>query len=529
MGHANQSETEMTLRARSWQLAATYLVAVLTLAGCTESTRPTPIASVEVSAPTTFVDVGQTLQLSATARDASGNPLEGVQFTWWSSNEAVASVAAGLVTARGVGTATIISSAGGLEGRVDITVEPAVGLVAFEPAGVTYSTGKTVQIANPMADHVANASAPLLVVMRDAAGNVIPNHSIRFATSNPAIARVNEAGRIETMAPGAVRIVATAGQVSGELAVEVVRPYTVVSLGTLGGAESRAYGLNENGQVVGETCTAQQCNVPFLWENGTMTALEGRGAAYGINDAGTVVGTSEGRAAMWRNGVRSVLVGQPLGTGFPSGNASAHAINRDGEVVGILQSVGCVGGCPPRGFRWRNGEAITLDIALYDISDDGRLVGAQFINASTPRAVILEDRQVHVLAGPGSGAYAINDRGEAVGFSNEQGGSNAFRWHDGAATNLGVLRGRNLGRAYSINNQGHIVGASGGVGGDFSMSSPRAFLWRNGRMTDLNDLFTDATWVLEEARAINDRGQIVGTGRNRASGAAGALLLNPPQ
>jgi probable HAF family extracellular repeat protein len=474
------------------------------------------------------VEVGQTIQLSATARDASGNPLEGVQFTWLSSNEAVASVAGGVVTARGVGTATITSSAGGQEGRVDITVEPAVAAIVFEPREITSASGKSVQIAQPTPDHAATASAPLLVVMRDAAGNVIPRHSIRFGSSNPAVARVNETGTIELLAPGSARIVATAGQVSGELVVEVIRPYTLVALGTLGGAESRAYGINENGQIVGEACAAQQCRVPFLWENGAMTALEGgRGVAYGINDAGIIVGTNgANQGVMWQGGKLSALYGSPNTEGFTY--ARAYGINRAGEIVGARTGGFCTRNCPWNGFQWRGGQISEFEVFAHAINNNGQIVGFRYINMSTPQAVILENGQIRELAPLGSAAYDINDRGEAVGFSNEQ-GSNAFRWHNGLDTRLGVLRGRNLGRAYSINNQGHIVGASGGVGGDFSMSSPRAFLWRDGRMTDLNNLFTDATWVLEEARAINDRGQIVGVGRNRTSGAAGALLLNPPQ
>jgi probable HAF family extracellular repeat protein len=168
-------------------------------------------------------------------------------------------------------------------------------------------------------------------------------------------------------------------------------------------------------------------------------------------------------------------------------------------------------------------------VFAHAINNNGQIAGFRYVNMSTPQALILENGQIRELAPFGSAAYDINDRGEAVGYSNQQGASNAFRWHNGVATNLGVLRGRNLGRAYSINNQGLIVGASGGAGGDFTMSSPRAFLWRDGRMTDLNGLTTDDMWVLEEARAINDRGQIVGTGRNRTTGAAGAILLNPGQ
>src|SRR2546422_4266617 len=54
-------------------------------------------------APT--VQVGQTAQLTATPRDAGGNPLTGRVITWQSSNGAVAMVnGSGLVTAVAVGS-----------------------------------------------------------------------------------------------------------------------------------------------------------------------------------------------------------------------------------------------------------------------------------------------------------------------------------------------------------------------------------------------------------------------------------------
>lgn len=502
---------------------------LLLVAGCRDSTQPTSISRVEVSAPARFVDVGQTLQLSATALDDAGQPLTGVQFTWQSSNEAIASVVDGLVTAHGVGTVMITSSARGQEGQIEITVEPAVGSVAWEPGAMTLAVGKTIPIAQPTSDHAATATAPLLVVMRDASGQTIPQHSISFGTSNSAVARVTEAGQIQAVGAGSARIVATAGQVSGELSVDVVRPYTLVSLGTLGGTESRAYGINEQGQVVGEACSTQQCRIPFIWNSGTMTALEGPGVAHAIDETGTVVGTTQARAGMWQNGKLTVLYGNTPNVGPANGSAWAHSVNRNGEIVGAWIGGFCTRNCPWGGFRWRNGEIAEFPLFAHAINNNGQIAGFRYINMATPQAAILENGQIRDIAPPGSAAYDINDRGEAVGFSTQQSGSPAFRWHNGTATNLGVLRGRNLGRAYGINNQGQIVGASGGTGGDFSMSSPRAFLWQNDRLTDLNHLFVDDVWVFEDARAINDRGQIVGFGRNRNSGAVGALLLNPPQ
>src|SRR5436309_13907163 len=69
--------------------------ATVTVAGCVA-----PVAAVTVSPAAPTVQVGQTAQLTATPKDASGNPLAGRVITWQSSNGAVASVnGSGLVTA----------------------------------------------------------------------------------------------------------------------------------------------------------------------------------------------------------------------------------------------------------------------------------------------------------------------------------------------------------------------------------------------------------------------------------------------
>src|SRR5688500_17560612 len=68
--------------------------------------------------------LGQTLQLSASARDASGNPVNAGTFTWSSSNTQVATVDAnGLVTPVGGGDAVISASASGRKGDFSLRVQ----------------------------------------------------------------------------------------------------------------------------------------------------------------------------------------------------------------------------------------------------------------------------------------------------------------------------------------------------------------------------------------------------------------------
>src|SRR5204862_182011 len=63
-----------------------------------------PVASVTVNPPSASVQVGQTVQLTATPRDANGNALPGRTVTWATTNTTVATVnGQGLVTTKVVG------------------------------------------------------------------------------------------------------------------------------------------------------------------------------------------------------------------------------------------------------------------------------------------------------------------------------------------------------------------------------------------------------------------------------------------
>ena len=85
--------------------------------------EPATVAAVIVSAPTAVIRVGETVQLTATARDAGGNVLEGRSFTWTSGIGTVASVSPnGLVTGLVKGASEIRATTEGVTGTVVITV-----------------------------------------------------------------------------------------------------------------------------------------------------------------------------------------------------------------------------------------------------------------------------------------------------------------------------------------------------------------------------------------------------------------------
>ncbi|MGD0992531.1 MAG: Ig-like domain-containing protein [Gemmatimonadales bacterium] len=114
-------------------------------------------ATVTVSpANQTLAAIGATQQFAATARDASGNVVSGVSYTWSSSDTTVEKVSAtGLVTAVAMGTATITATApGGASGSTAVTVSPPT--ITVTPASLSFSwqvgatppAGQTLSITN---------------------------------------------------------------------------------------------------------------------------------------------------------------------------------------------------------------------------------------------------------------------------------------------------------------------------------------------------------------------------------------------
>jgi uncharacterized protein YjdB len=87
------------------------------------NTGPVTVVSVDVTPASASVPVGGTEQLTATPKDAAGQPLTGRTVTWATDAPAVATVsAAGLVTGVGAGSATITATSEGKSGTASVTV-----------------------------------------------------------------------------------------------------------------------------------------------------------------------------------------------------------------------------------------------------------------------------------------------------------------------------------------------------------------------------------------------------------------------
>src|SRR5207247_6478799 len=95
------------------------------------------VAAVGVAPASATLQVGKTVQLTATLKDATGNPLAGRVVSWASSNVSVATVnGSGLVTGVATGSATITATSEGKSGTAVVTVAAiAAGECATPQAG----------------------------------------------------------------------------------------------------------------------------------------------------------------------------------------------------------------------------------------------------------------------------------------------------------------------------------------------------------------------------------------------------------
>jgi probable HAF family extracellular repeat protein len=124
--------------------------------------------------------------------------------------------------------------------------------------------------------------------------------------------------------------------------------------------------------------------------------------------------------------------------------------------------------------------------------------------------------------------FGINDSEQIVGWSLTGGSQriHAFLWENGQMRDLGTSPG-GYASAFGINELGQIVGSGNIIPGDDPRGPHHAFLWEDNQMIDLNRLLLpNSSWLLENARDINYRGQIVGFGTNPA-GERYAFLLTP--
>jgi probable HAF family extracellular repeat protein len=277
----------------------------------------------------------------------------------------------------------------------------------------------------------------------------------------------------------------------------------IVNLGTLGGNQSLAGAINSRGQVVGVAANttldpfsmfgwATQTRA-FLWQKGIMQDLGTLGgpdaSASGINERGQVAGVSyidsnpilncdllnnvpivTTHPFFWQNG-KMVDIGTLGGS-----CAGVATINNRGQVAGSSNLAGDEAEHP---FLWERGKL----------------------------------RDLGTLGGSFGLANWLNDGGEVTGVATTPGDeeAHAFFWKNGVMTDIGTINEDVCSIPHFMNSRGQVVGTSGCTEEGFEV---HGFVWRpGGFIIDLNDFVPPGSDLrVTDGETINDRGEIAGSG-----------------
>lgn len=305
-------------------------------------------------------------------------------------------------------------------------------------------------------------------------------------------------------------VAAAACMVFGSLPAGAREPrgWSLIDLGTLGGAGSYAAAVSNSGLVVGCADVDFTSAHAFVYRDGVMhdlgTATDsatGHSCALAVNDHGVVAGRSaSGDLVTWKGSTVTRLGIQ--------GNVGG--INNAGVVVGSYTQ-----GAATRAFKYSNGSVISLPgESASAINSGGTIVGT-----AGGHAVVYLDgaiRDLGTLGGNGSGARGINDHGDVVGLATDANGQALSFQYERA---MMALPAPGYSTAVAINDRGQVVG---------SVEGRYGYLIDNGTFVRLDALNEVAArgWRHLEPTGINDRGWIVGTGTN-ADGNLRAFLLIP--
>jgi probable HAF family extracellular repeat protein/parallel beta-helix repeat protein/predicted outer membrane repeat protein len=326
--------------------------------------------------------------------------------------------------------------------------------------------------------------------------------------------------------------------------------YDAIDIGTLGGTSSKAYAINDNNVIAGESHTGSRFQA-FRWHEdetagvafnpqmvdlGSEASINGSSTAYSINAFGEIAGKAKFDGFSFRHGASWDPNVGDLGTPGLT-YSEAWDINDAGHAVGLFHN-----GSQERGLIWLTQSAYGLPVGMNElgtldngltkalsINNSGQIVGESRVGG-VPHAFVWDNSvmtDLGTLDGQTTRAHAINDSGRIAGASRLGTSDQAVYWENLTINDLGMLIGTTS-TAYHIGATNEIVGTAEVSGID------HAVLWEpiddaNYVAVDLNlRLLSTTDWmVLTEARGINASGHIAGTGTLAANSQQHAFFMKP--
>ena len=252
-----------------------------------------PVASVTVSPPDVSVEPGDSVDLTATARDAAGNVLPNRPVAWSSASSTVAKVSAtGSLVGVAEGSTTVTATIEGKSAQVTVTVTP--------PAPPTIAQVK-VTLNSPILS-VGDATRAIAYAY-DETGLLMPNVSPSFTSQDTTTATVSNDGRVRGIRAGSTTIVANVDGETG-IASVTVQPSAPLPVATvLLSVPANALTVGDSTQLVVELRDANGAvltgrTLAFTSSSNSIVTVSATGLvrAKGAGTA-TITATSEGKSA----------------------------------------------------------------------------------------------------------------------------------------------------------------------------------------------------------------------------------------
>ena len=280
------------------------------------------------------LEIGKTETLKATVLPADCTD----EIVWESSNNKIASVKDGVVTAEGAGTATITATAGDFSAECEVTVTVPAAAVTLNKITLALEKGETFTLE----------------------ASVDPTNStdkVVWSSSKTTVATVDENGKVTAVASGEAIITATAGKATATCKVTVTTPVEEVTLSQ----DSLFLKVDETATLTATVKPADADEKTVTWEsddenvatvkNGVVTAV-GKGKA-------NITAKVGGKSA-----VCEVIVVDP-----------AKEITVENITVLVGEEKTVVIKVDPEGAEISNKTYTSSDPKIFTVTEDGKIKG----------------------------------------------------------------------------------------------------------------------------------------------------------
>jgi len=254
-----------------------------------------PVGSVTVTPSPASVPIGQTVQLTATVKDANGLIVTDRAVTWTSASPAIATVSpTGLVTGVTLGTLTISAKAETKTGTASVTVTPApVASVIVQPPDDTI---------------LQNQTTTFTAVTKDAKGNVLTGRTITWSSNNTSVATINSTGTATGGAAGVATITATSEGKSGTATLHVnLAPVASVVVTPVTATINKGQTVQLSAQAR-DAATHALAGRTFTWtsSNNNIATVDSSGLVTGVNAGSVTITATE--TVSGKQGISAITV-----------------------------------------------------------------------------------------------------------------------------------------------------------------------------------------------------------------------------